>query len=151
MGTASSDFLYGNRPLTHRVANVGASDFRVLEIINGSRGGIETPAGSIPGELEMQSSWFDQSTLILAGGKRTKWYSGGMPVVLAMPGSREVTIERDAPDIAYDAPPSVTVDSGSWTFIPVGARSRLQNDGAGSSTVIVVQVRQKTRPASGSS
>ena len=149
-GTASSDLLYANHPLTHRVTNLGPGEFRVLEIVNSSSGFADGFGAPIPGDLQMNSSWFHQSTVVLAAGKHTKWFSAEMPVVLAVPGSGQVTVERAAPDIAYDAPPSVTIEPGSWAFIPVGARYRLQNDGAGLSTVIVVQVRQKSSAASGS-
>jgi len=149
-GTASSDLLYANHPLTHRVTNVGPGEFRVLEIVNTSSGVATGSGAPIPGDLQMNSSWFRQSTLVLAAGKHTKWFSAEMPVVLVVPGAGPVAVERAAPDIAYDAPPRVTVASGSWTFIPAGARYRVQNDGAGPSTVIVVQVRQKSPAGSGS-
>lgn len=150
VGVAATDYLYTNHPLTHRVANVGSGQFRIVEILNFGSGVPPGTGPSIPGEIQTSSSWFRQSTLVLGGGKHTKWDSAEMPVVLVVPGTGQVVVERAAPDIAYDAPPSVTVESGGWTFIPVGARYRLRNDGAAPSTVIVVQVRQKSSAASGS-
>ena len=143
VGTASSDFLYLNHPLTHRVANIGPGEFRVLEIVNASSGVPPGTGPNLPGDLQMNSSWFRQSTLVLEAGKHTKWSSGEMPVVVLVPGIGQVTVERAAPDIAYDAPPDLSVESGGWAVVPAGTRYRLRNDGAEPSTVLVVEVRQK--------
>ncbi len=149
VGVASSDLLYANRPLTHRVANIGAGEFRVLEIVNGSSAGVNAPLGTLPGELGATSSWFRLSRLVLEADKRTRWYSAELPVVVIVPERGVVTVEREAPNIAYDAPPSVTLAPGGWTLIPAGARYRLQGDTTEASTVIAVQVRQKSSAPAG--
>ena len=150
VGTASSDLVYVNRPLEHRVANIGPDEFRVFEIVNAGSGVPPGTGPSLPGDLLMTSSWFRQSTLVLDAGKHTRWFSGEMPVVVLVPGTGQVTVERAATDIAYDPPPDLKVALGGWAFVPAGARYRIENAGVGRSTVMVVEVRQKL-PAPSSS
>jgi len=135
--TVATDYLYGNQPLTHRVANVGSSPFRVIEIVNFGSGASSGPEPPIPGDVQHTSTWFRQSVLVLPPGKATRWYSAPLPVVLVLPGAGGVTVERDSSTAAAAAMTS----PGSWAFISRGERYRLRSDAPEASTVVAVQVR----------
>lgn len=137
VGLATTDYLFGNKPLTHRVTNVGHDPFRVLEILNYSSGASSGPGTALPGELQHTSSWFRQSTLVLPSGKATHWYTAPTAVVLLLPGQGAVTVERDS---SIAVAPALTA-AGSWTVIPAGARYRIRSEAAEASLVICVQVR----------
>lgn len=139
-GAVELDTLYATDPVTHRVTNVGASPFRVIEVTNGGPGagpGRAPPERDLPGVLELSSSWFRQSRLAVSPGVSTVWYASSAPLVLVQAGTGNVSAERTS----AGAGPSPLNAPGDWVYIPAGMRYRLRNGGEGSSDVVIVQVR----------
>jgi hypothetical protein len=132
-GTVATDTQYAARPLTHRVANVGAGLFHLVAIVNGGAGDPAPPATTPPGRMETASSWFRQTRVELAAGTATRWYESPEPVVLVQVGPGAATVELAPEGAALEGP-------GAWAYVPAGARFRVRSRGE-ASAIVLVEVR----------
>jgi hypothetical protein len=134
-----SDTVYAVQPLTHRVANVGTTPFRLIAITNSrapSNVSVLSENTDLPGEVEQSSSWFLQRRITASPGTTSPWYTSQLPLVIVQPAASTSIVEQS---------PSSAVNElaapGSWLYLPAGARFRFRNPGADSVMLVFVQVR----------
>ena len=125
-GWVSSNIRYADRPLTHRVNNVGDRLFRLIAVINrGHRPEADSAAravGVAPAlptdlEAEIDNHWFRSFRLILEPGASNGPHRHAYPVV------------------------AVQVADGSWTFHEAGAEHILDNPGEAPLELVEIEIR----------
>jgi quercetin dioxygenase-like cupin family protein len=130
---------YVERPLTHRVTNVGSSLFRLIAIANYGEGVQENSAAvgePVPGTVEVETPWHRAWRYVLAPGESSPEHRTSTPVVAvqATPGTLELRPDTGAARSTADGP-------GSWVVAEPGSRYTLRNTGSTPLEVVVVQVR----------
>ena len=134
-GAIDLDTSYALRPITHRIANIGRTSFRLIGVINGGPGqSTEDRLNrvTLPGTAASSSSWFQASRLALPPATATPWFTAPATVIVVQPVDGTVRVEREGGRTALLDRPA------SWTYLPAGTRYRVRNDGdAGGSLVFV--------------
>ena len=136
-GAIDSDTTYALQPLTHRVANVGSTAFRLIGITNAGAGiaPARSASSDLPGTLEHSSRWFQASRLAIPPGADSPWLTASTPVVVVEPGEGRVQLHRDpGTTTLLDAP-------AAWAYLPAGTRFQVSNRGTFSATLVFVAVR----------
>ncbi len=137
-GAINSDTSYAFQSVTHRVANVGRTSFRLIGIMNARPGAAAAPRTSgsdLPGALEQNSSWFQASRLALPAAASIPWRTASIPLVIVQPGDGRVYAERE------EGTAKLLDGPASWVYFPAGTRYRLRNDRDVSATLILVATR----------
>ncbi|HKP30783.1 MAG TPA: hypothetical protein VJU15_15330, partial [Gemmatimonadales bacterium] len=132
----ASDTSYAQKPLTHRVKNVGDRLFRLIAITNGSGGSVRQN-GAPPGTMVHSSPWYAAAKLPVTSHGTPEWHLSPMPTVVLLPGAGRVQIERESA-----AGPAELDQPGAWSFIPAGVRYRIRNLNEADADVVVVQANR---------
>ena len=131
------DTLYATRPVTHRVANAGATLFNLIGVLNRGRqplasGRADAP---LPGTMEKSSGWFRQTRVVLTRGDSTEWVRSTRPVVLVQQSAGRAMVDRSL------GSPGLLSEAGSWLYLPPDARFRLRSGSEQPTAVVVIEVR----------
>lgn len=136
VGEVRIDSTYVRQPVTHRVTNAGAGAFRLLAIVSsGPMGATGEERGSLPGVIQIRSTWFRQSRIQLEARATTEWSVSEHPVLVVQPFASRLAVET-ASDArhALDAP-------GSWFLVPARVRYRITNTGADTASAVAIQIK----------
>jgi quercetin dioxygenase-like cupin family protein len=133
-GGLSSATGYAEKPVTHRVTNVGDKLFHRIAVVNASAGSdAESADGSFIGAPALANRWFRAYRLTLAPGELTPTHRHASPVVLVQVSSGR-TLGTGATKFELGEP-------GNWTYLPNGATHELRNPGDAPMEVVEVEVR----------
>ena len=86
-GEVDTNTGYAEKPVAHRVKNVGSNLFRLIGVVNKrivSQDNLDEDG--LPGSMESRNAWFRQSRASVAPGKSTFVKSPGRPVVVVQTG-----------------------------------------------------------------
>jgi quercetin dioxygenase-like cupin family protein len=133
----TSTTAYAEKPVTHRIENLGTGVARNLVVVNESAGDdsmTEQQAG-FTGKPELTNTWFRAYRIGLSPGERTAAHKHGAPVVIV-----QVTAGKGAGVGAlsweFNTP-------GQWAFFEPGDLHAFANTGHERLELIEVEVRQK--------
>lgn len=126
---------YAERPLTHRVTNVGGTLFRLIAVPSRRRGSVAVATGEMPGEVVAENRWFRHATVTLETGEASDYHTAQAPTVLILTQDGRVAIEHASGWVT-----SLEM-AGQSAVVSHGERYRIRNGGAETSHVVLVQVR----------
>jgi hypothetical protein len=132
VGTGFWTLEYATAPLTHRVANVGSSLFRLIAVTNLGKGS-DARQAELPGQIEAESRWFRRSRLTLEPGAKVELMA--VAPVLAVQVSAGMMGNRQ-----YDQFGRGTKAVGEWVLLPPGDPHTLENPGTTAVTFVFVQI-----------
>ena len=121
-----SNIRYADRPVTHRVNNVGDGLFRLIAVINrghrpaaDSTGHAVGPGAVLPSkfEVEIDNHWFRSFRVVLEPGVSTTLHRHAQPVL------------------------TVQVADGNWVFQEAGAEHTLDNPGDAPLELVEIEIR----------
>ncbi len=133
IGSAFWSLEYATTPLTHRVANIGSGEFRLIAVTNRGTGNTNGPSG-LPGTMEAESQWFRRSRLVLEAGASAQFQEVRFPVVLIM--VTEGTLQAQYQDSNIASARTL----GGWLVLDPGRSYTVRNTGGTAVTVVVVEV-----------
>ena len=125
-GRAFSNIRYADRPVTHRVNNVGDGLFRLIAVINRGHGPAADSAARSPRpatvppsgfDVEIDNHWFRSFRGTLEPGASSTLHRHALPVV------------------------TVQVADGTWLFHIAGTEHRLENPGDTSLELVEIEIR----------
>ena len=132
-----SDTSYAERPVTHRIQNVGTGLYRALGVINETAGGDETVTEQSAGftsKPESTNRWFRVYRVALAPGEKTS-HQHTAPVVI-LQDSAGKALASGAMRFEFNEP-------GQWGFFDAGSRHEISNAGDARVELIEVEVRRR--------
>ena len=130
-----SDVGYAERPVTHRIGNIGTGLYRALGVINESKGGDESiteAAAGFTGKAEITNRWFRVHRVALAPGEKTS-HQHKAPVVL-LQDSEGTGAASGAMKFEFSEP-------GGWGFYDSGAPHEITNTGTSRLELLEVEIR----------
>lgn len=136
VGDVRIDSTYLRQPVTHRVTNAGDGAFRLLAIVSSGplRDSREEP-GSLPGVIQLRSTWFRQSRIQLPARATTEWLESESPVLVVQPFASGLVVESaDNARHALDMP-------GSWFLVPARVSYRITNSGSDTANAVAIQIK----------
>jgi hypothetical protein len=132
-----ADTSYAERPVTHRIQNVGTGLYRALGVINETAGGDETvteQAAGFTSKPESANRWFRVYRVALAPGEKTS-HQHTAPVVILQ--------DSDGKALASGAMRFEFNEPGQWGFFDAGSRHEISNAGDARVELIEVEVRRR--------
>lgn len=135
-GEVDTNISYAEKPLVHRVKNVGSNLFRLIGVANKRpRPDSDTLADGLPGEAEIQNAWFQQSRASVAPGKSAFIKSPGHPVVVVQtsPGSARIRLTGSEDTGMHSA--------GEFVVVEPGQELELVNAGDAAMTMVFIAVQ----------
>ena len=137
-GGVAYDLGHAEKPLIHRIRNVGAEPFRLIAVTNsGPPAALAGPESEavLPGDLETEVEWFRQSRVTLAPSGASDRITSQFPVVVVQVSSGQAELfDSDGVVQALTGP-------GSFGIAEAGHASELENSGTQSVTLVVIEVR----------
>ena len=135
-GRMMSTTTYAERPLTHRVSNVGETLFRLIATINASPGDDSTgPSPGFAGTPEIANRWF-RGYRVIANGDAGSEHRHANPVnIVLVSGRASATIGKATRTL--DQP-------GQFAFVEPDVPHRLASVG-GEAQLVEVEVRRSLR------
>lgn len=135
IGAVRAVQTYAERPVTHRVTNVGRTLFRLIAVPS-RRPGSDAPAGgTLPGEVIAENRWFRHAVLTVRADETSGGHTTVAPTVLVLVREGRVAVEHgDGWVTSLESP-------GESTVLPPGARYHVRNGGAASADLVLVEVR----------
>jgi quercetin dioxygenase-like cupin family protein len=132
----SSTTSYAERPVTHRVQNVGDQLFRPIGVINESAGDETTTeqAAGFDGKPELTNRWFRAYRFSLGPGESTPQHRHKAPVVVIQTADGRV-LGAGAMKFELNEP-------GRWAFFDTGDPHLIRNVGEARVELVEVEVRQ---------
>jgi len=133
-----SDISYAERPVTHRIQNVGTGLYRALGVINETAGGDETvteQAAGFTSKAESSNRWFRIHRLVLAPGEKTPPHQHTAAVVILQDTAGKAS--------ATGAMPFEFNEPGQWGYYAAGSRHEISNAGDARIELIEVEVRRR--------
>jgi hypothetical protein len=132
-----SDISYAEKPVTHRIGNVGTGLYRALGVINETAGGDESvteQAAGFTSKAESSNRWFRIYRVALAPGEKTAHQHTAPVVVLQDTAGK--ALASGAVRFEFNEP-------GQWGFFDAGSRHEISNTGDGRVELIEVEVRRR--------
>jgi hypothetical protein len=132
-----TDTSYAERPVTHRIQNVGTGLYRALGVINETAGGDETvteQAAGFTSKPESANRWFRVYRVALAPGEKTS-HQHTAPVVI-LQDSAGKALASGAMRFEFNGP-------GQWGYFDAGSRHEISNAGDARVELIEVEVRRR--------
>lgn len=132
-----SDTSYAERPVTHRIQNVGTGLYRAIGVINETAGGDETvteQAAGFTSEPESANRWFRVYRVALVPGEKTS-HQHTAPVVI-LQDSAGKALASGPMRFEFNEP-------GQWGFFDAGSRHEISNAGDARVELIEVEVRRQ--------
>jgi len=133
-----SDISYAEKPVTHRIQNVGTGLYRALGVINETAGGDETvteQAAGFTSKAESSNRWFRIHRVVLAPGEKTPPHQHTAAVVILQDTAGKAS--------ATGAMPFEFNEPGQWGYYAAGSRHEISNAGDARVELIEVEVRRK--------
>lgn len=134
-GEVACNLDYADKPVTHRVRNVGNSLFRLIGVINKRN----QPVGNViqnelPGNVETDNQWFHQSRADVAPSESLESNVSNSPIVIvqAEEGKLQVSIGNDSPKL-LSSPGDFAVANPSQSFEVV-------NEGGSPVELVIIRV-----------
>lgn len=133
VGSVTVDSSYVSDPFTHRVANIGTSLFRLIAVSVRDNAPVRHQ-GTLPGRIEVTSSWFRQSRVRLGPGRATAAQTAPSPILLVLPTGCQVELAENGEGVSLAKGP------GAWRLIEAGSRYRLRNPCRTRATAVLIQL-----------
>lgn len=132
----SSTTSYAERPVTHRVQNVGDRLFHPIGVINESAGddSMSEQAAGFDGKPELTNRWFRAYRFTLAPGESTPPHRHQTPVVVIQ--------SADGRALGVGAMKFELNEPGRWAFFDAGDSHTIRNVGELRVELVEVEVRQ---------
>ena len=149
VGTVTSNVRYADRPLTHRVDNVGDGLFRLIAVVgrgSGAQHGVSgrtslagagaqtAPPAGAGGKAEIDNPWFRAYRFTLDRGATTGKHRHATPVVVVQVGEGSSEVNAPQSGIAEKSAPGV------WSYHIAGEEHELRNTGESPVQLIEVEV-----------
>lgn len=137
IGDVAIDSLFIAQPVTHRVTNAGDGMFQLLAITSSGPKGVggREEANSLPGVVELRSTWFQQSRVSVPSQASTEWFVSDYPVLVVQPHASRLALQYER-----HARQSL-VGEGGWILVAPGVRYRVDNDGNEPATAVAIAIR----------
>jgi hypothetical protein len=137
VGSIAIDSTYVARPVTHRVTNPGPRTFHLVAVtsLGAATGSASVEPHSLPGVVEIRSSWYDQARAQLLPGSFTAWFTSASPVLVVQPSATGVVVELEG------SARSTLEGAAGLVLVPARTKYRLGNVGPGSATAIVIGIK----------
>jgi quercetin dioxygenase-like cupin family protein len=135
MPRATSTTSYVEKPVTHRIENVGEGLFSAMVVVNETAGDETTSVADagFAGEPELTNTWFRSYRVILEPGKSTDAHEHKTPVVIFQAIAGKAL--ADGPmDFEFNRP-------GQWAFYDSGVEHTIKNLGDASIDLLEIEVR----------
>ena len=126
---------YAQRPVTHRVTNVGTTLFRLIAVQIRNPDTDVVASGPLPGDLVHKDRWFRHSTLSLGGSLASGPHIATAPSVLVLVRDGRIAIEH------ADSWVTSLETAGQTAMIYEGDRYWIRNSGAVGADLVIVDVR----------
>jgi mannose-6-phosphate isomerase-like protein (cupin superfamily) len=133
-----SDVSYAERPVSHRIQNIGTGLYKALGVINETQGGDETvteEAAGFSGKAESSNRWFRIHRVVLQPGAKTPAHQHKASVVVFQDSAGK-GLAIGPMSFEFNEP-------GAWGFFDVGVRHEISNTGSAPLELIEVEVRRK--------
>ena len=134
---ATSTTSYVERPVTHRIENVGDGLFSAMVVVNETAGNDTTSIADagFDAEPELTNPWFRSYRVTLGAGETTDMHEHTTPVVIfqAIDGK---AMANGPMDFEFNRP-------GQWAFYDAGVGHTIENLGASSIELLEIEVRRK--------
>jgi quercetin dioxygenase-like cupin family protein len=134
---ATSTTSYVDRPVTHRIENIGEGLFSAMVVVNETNGDDSTSVADagFDSEPELTNPWFRSYRVTLAAGEETGSHEHTTPVVIFQ--------AIDGKAIA-NGPMSFELNRpGQWAFYDVGVAHTMENLGDAAVELLEIEVRRK--------
>jgi quercetin dioxygenase-like cupin family protein len=133
----SSTTSYAERPITHRLENIGEGLFRAMVVINETAGDEATTqeAAGFSGKPELTNRWFRAYRLALAPGESTPMHRHTAPVAVFQASSGQGGLAVGAMKFEFN-------DPGQWAFFDAGDAHEIKNAGQARMEFVEVEVRR---------
>lgn len=138
-GRVSSTTSYVERPVTHRITNMGDGLFRLIAVLTRLPGGESTTPEAAGFTLtpELANRWYRAYRFSLAPGETTTSHRHTAPAVVV-----QVTAGRAA---GAGATRYELTEAGRWAYFEAGEDHELANTGEAAVEFVEVEVRQADR------
>ena len=137
MPRATSTTSYVERPVTHRIENVGEGLFSAMVVVNETAGDESTSVADAGFDLEpeLTNNWFRSYRVTLGAGETTGVHEHSTPVVIfqAIAGKAK---SNGPMDFEFNRP-------GQWAFYDSGVGHTIENRGTESIELLEIEVRGK--------
>lgn len=132
---ATSTTSYVEKPVTHRIENVGEGLFSAMVVVNETQGDETTSVADagFTGEPELTNNWFRSYRLTLGPGKTTTAHEHKTPVVIFQAIAGKATAAGPM-DFEFNRP-------GQWAFYDAGVAHSVRNLGDASIELLEIEVR----------
>jgi quercetin dioxygenase-like cupin family protein len=134
---ATSTTSYLERPVTHRIENVGEGLFAAMVVVNETAGDDTTSVAEagFDGEPELTNPWFRSYRITLGAGETTDPHEHTTPVVI---------FQAIAGKALADGPMKFELNRpGQWAFYDTGVAHGIENLGDASIEVLEIEVRRR--------
>ena len=133
----TSTSSYVERPITHRLQNVGTTLVRAMVVVNETQGDetMTLQAAGFTGTPELTNRWFRAYRVALSPGEATASHRHQAPVVFIQATTGKGA-GRGAMTFEFNEP-------GQWAFFDAGDTHQIRNTGDGRLELIEVEVRRK--------
>jgi hypothetical protein len=126
---------YAERPMTHRVTNVGSTLFRLIAVLSRRPGSATEATGEVPGEIIAENRWFRHARVRLEIGESSDHHTTQAPTVLILTQDGRVAIEH------ADGWVTALEIAGQSAAVGRGERYRIRNGGPEASELVIVEIR----------
>jgi quercetin dioxygenase-like cupin family protein len=137
MPRATSTTSYVERPVTHRIENVGEGLFSAMVVVNETAGDETTSVADagFEGEPELTNNWFRSYRVTLEPGTTTAAHTHKTPVVIfqAIAGK---AMANGPMDFEFNRP-------GQWAFYDASVEHNIQNLGDAAIELLEIEVRSR--------
>jgi oxalate decarboxylase/phosphoglucose isomerase-like protein (cupin superfamily) len=134
---ATSTTSYVERPVTHRIENVGDGLFSAMVVVNETAGDDTTSVADagFSGEPELANPWFRSYRVPLGAGEKTAEHQHATPVVIfqAIDGKART---NGPMDFEFNRP-------GHWAFYEPGVAHVIENVGGAPIELLEIEVRSR--------
>jgi mannose-6-phosphate isomerase-like protein (cupin superfamily) len=133
---ATSATNYVDKPVTHRLENIGTGLFRAMVVVNETRGDDATSveAAGFAGTPELANGWFRSYRITLAPGERTPPHKHHEPVVIFQ--------ATDGKGAAAGPMKFDFNEPGEWAFYDADVEHSVQNLGTAPLDLLEIEVRR---------
>jgi quercetin dioxygenase-like cupin family protein len=132
---ATSTTSYFERPVTHRLANIGTNLVRAMVVVNETPGDDTTSeqAARFEGEPELTNKWFRSYRRTLQPGETSPAHNHGAPVAII-----QATAGKG---LAEGSMKFELNETGQWAFFDAGVPHNLRNLGETALELLEIEVR----------
>lgn len=137
-GAVAHDVGHAEKPLIHRIRNVGGETFRLIAVTNAGPpaplDGLEADA-PLPGEVETDVEWFRQSRVTLTPDSGSEHFRSPFPIVVVQvsPGRTELAVA--------EAFSRHLTGPGGFAYVEPDRGTELRNSGDVPVTLVVIEAR----------